>query len=798
MVGLTQAEANVLIEKYGPNQITKKHDLSPIRLLIRQFTNPTIIILLISATMYGLLGNVHDALLIFALIIPSGLLTFAQEFRAESTMQKLANLLKVFVKVYRSGNIINIPSEEIVPGDVIHLIPGDVVPADLEIITSSNLSIDESVLTGESSPKSKATNLDNKLFAGTHVLSGSCQALVLKTGKSTSYGEIIAKLEEQEVETTFERGTRQFGFLVARAIAILVVFVFVGNLILDRPALSSLLFSLALAVGLTPQMLPVIISVCLSAGARKLSGKKVLIRRLDVIEDLGTLHILCADKTGTLTTGNLMVAKSINPFGEADDRVKLLAYENAVTQESSANVIDHAIAKINVNSEIRKKKQEIEFSFERRRVSVIFEDGELICKGAFSETFNLCTNVRVHDLVKPISSFKTQIIELHREFANQGFKVIAVASGTSGSEENLVFEGMVLLEDPAKLDAKEAIVELAELGVQLVIITGDSKEAAVHTARTFDLPRDICITGKELKELNDQQLQEKIEKCRIFAEIDPIQKARIVNGFSQSGNTVGFIGDGINDVIALRSADVSITVDGAVDVAKSASSVVLLEKDLKVIADGIKIGRRTFENTMKYIRITISASFGNVLSMALASFFLPFLPMLPTQILLLNFLSDLPSVTVSWDKVDPEDLARPSKWRMRDIGHFMVIFGLVSTAFDLILFITALSVLNGDETQIRSAWFATSLLTEVIAILVLRTRRSPWHSSPGKLLFWLCILTLLIAWFVPVSGVFAFLGLTRVSWEFLVLIAAVSIGYGIALEFFKRFFSAGFGIRANN
>lgn len=798
MVGLTQTAAKELLEEFGPNQITNKHDLSPLRLLIRQFTNPTIVILIISATIYGLLGNVHDALLIFALIIPSGLLTFAQEFRAESTMQKLANLLKVFVKAYRDGSLIEIPSEEIVPGDVIYLVPGDVVPADVEIITSSNLSIDESVLTGESSPKSKTANQANKLFAGTHVLSGSCQATVLKTGKSTSYGEIASELEEQEVETTFERGTRQFGFLVARAIAILVIFVFVGNLILDRPALSSLLFSLALAVGLTPQMLPVIISVCLSAGARKLSQDKVLIRRLDVIEDLGTLQILCADKTGTLTTGQLMVAKSINPTGVIDDRVKLLAYENAVSQESSANVIDRAIAKMDIDGPIRKKKHEIEFSFERRRVSVIFEDGELVCKGAFSETFELCTKVRINNAIASISSFEAEILKLHREFASQGFKVIAIASGNTNSEEDLVFEGMVLLEDPTKLDAREAIVELSELGVQLVIITGDSREAALHTARTFGLPSDLCITGKELRVLSDQQLQEKIEKCRIFAEIDPIQKARIVKGYSNSGKTVGFVGDGINDVIALRNADVSITVDSAVDIAKSASSVVLLEKDLKVIADGIKIGRRTFENTMKYIRITISASFGNVLSMALASFFLPFLPMLPTQILLLNFLSDLPSVTVSWDKVDPEDLARPSTWRMRDIGHFMVIFGLVSTAFDLILFITALSILNGEETQIRSAWFATSLLTEIIAILVLRTRRAPWRSLPGKLLLRLCVGTLIAALLVPLSGVLEFLGLPSVSNKFLVLIAGVSIGYAIALEFSKRVFSAGFGIRPNN
>lgn len=798
MVGLTPAEARELLEKFGPNEITNKHDFSPLRLLIRQFTNPTIVILLISATVYGLLGNVHDAFLIFALIIPSGLLTFAQEFRAESTMQKLANLLKFLVKVYRGGNIIEIPSENIVPGDVIYLVSGDVVPADLEVISSSNLSIDESVLTGESSPKSKTAHEDNKLLAGTHVLSGSCQAIVLKTGMSTSYGMVASKLEKQDVETSFERGTRQFGFLVARAIAILVIFVFVGNLILDRPALSSLLFSLALAVGLTPQMLPVIISVCLSAGARKLSEEKVLIRRLDVIEDLGTLQILCADKTGTLTTGQLTVAKYVNPFGTIDDRVKLLAYENAVTQESSANVIDRAIAKIDVTDPIRKKKQEIEFSFERRRVSVIFEDGELVCKGAFSETFDLCTKVRKDNAIESIASFEAEILKLHQEFTSEGFKVIVIASGYTNSEEDLVFEGMVLLEDPAKLDARAAIVDLSKLGVQLVIITGDSREAALHAARVFDLPSDLCITGRELNGLSNQQLQDRIEKCQIFAEIDPIQKARIVEGHSKSGRTVGFMGDGINDVIALKNADVSISVDRAVDIAKSASSIVLLEKDLKVIADGIKIGRRTFENTMKYVRITMSASFGNVLSMALASFFLPFLPMLPTQILLLNFLSDLPSATVSWDKVDSEDLARPSTWRMRDIGHFMVIFGLVSTAFDLILFITALSILNGEETQIRSAWFATSLLTEIIAILILRTKKAPWLSLPGKLLFWFCIGTVIVAWIVPVSGVVEFLGLPRVPGEFLVLIAGVSIGYAIALEISKRVFSTGFGIPANN
>ena len=754
--------------------------MNTFRILLRQFTSPAIVILLATALIYGILGNRHDALVLLAIIIPSGLLTFIQEFRAEATLNKLANRLVRRVKVLRGIEEIEIPADELLPGDQIELRPGDVIPADLIIIKSENLTIDESVLTGESAPRRKGLEQDRDLFMGTNVISGEVSARVVRIGKDSKYGEMVARISGMDVQTSFEHGVRDFGFLVARAVIALVIFVFGGNLLLQRPLFESLLFSLALAVGLTPQMLPVIISVCLSTGARHLAREKVLIRRLDAIEDLGTMQILCTDKTGTLTIGELRVDRAISIDGKASDRVAHLAYENAKLQSSSANAIDEAI-KACGNWEVREKSGEIEFNFQRRRVSVITDDGELICKGAVAELLSISSHVRIDGEVREIEGFQEGIEALNLSYAESGYKMIAVASGQGVEERDLIFEGLVLISDPPKEGVAASLAKIKDLGIELYLITGDSAETARHISaavgiKTESVVRGIDFNGKDISQVVD---------CRVFAEFDPVKKAELVDALRRSGRVVGFLGDGINDAAALRSADVAISVEDAVDVAKSASSIVLLEKDLDVIADGVRIGRKTFENTMKYVRITISASFGNVLSMAIASFFLPFLPMLPTQILLLNFLSDLPALAISSDHVDEADLGSSRNWTMRGIGHFMVLFGVVSTLFDLALFASALGVFGATPGELRSSWFATSLITEVIAILILRTRRRPWRSRPSRIVIAIAVFVSLVVIAVPALGIFATFGLPAIDSKYLLLIFAVAVGYAASLEFLK-------------
>ena len=761
-----------------------------LRILIRQFTSPAILVLLITAVIYGLLGNSHDALVLLAIIIPSGLLTFAQEFRAENILAKLKERLAIKVKVCRVfGDIeeeIEILSSELEVGDKLKLVAGDIVPADLELIESTNLSIDQSVLTGEAFPKAKSLDSDSQLFMGTFVSGGSCQAVVTKVGTATQYGLLEKGVGGGEVETSFEKGIRSFGALVAKAIFFLVLFVFFGNLVLERPAITSLLFSLALAVGLTPQMLPVIISVCLSAGARRLASEKVLVRRLDAIEDLGTMEILCTDKTGTLTVGELAVDRAIDFSGEVSERVVQLAVENALLQESSTNAIDKALIEHRTISKKRKKVKEYNFDFQRRIVSVLTDDGELITKGAYREVMAISSAVRLQEKVFPISNYLDGIAKIYDAAIAEGYKVLGVASKSDDGEFEMIFEGFILITDPAKADAKESIKDLNELGVDVVLISGDSAASALQIAKEVGIASDEVMIGRQLESISDTNLVKALATIRVFAETSPIEKSRIVSALRDSGKVVGFLGDGINDSLALKNSDVAISVDDASNVAKSASSVVLLEKNLAVIADGVRIGRKTFENTMKYVRITISASFGNVLSMAIASFFLPFLPMLPTQILLLNFLSDLPAIAISGDRVDDEDLAKPRDWTMKGIGHFMVIFGLISTAFDLTLFYISVALLGNDPESMRSSWFAVSLMTEVVAILVLRTKRASWRSLPARVLFAISILVILLALAVPALGVFSGFGLPAVGFSYQLMVWSLVVGYAISLEISKR------------
>ena len=722
------------------------------RLLLRQFTDPIVLILFAATVVSMIAGDVTDGLIILAIIVPSGLLSFWQEHRAGETMKALMARVQVHVEVMRGGVEVTVPLEEVVVGDEVLLRVGDVVPGDLKISEASRLQLDESALTGESFAAERAAGEIARF--GTHVVAGQGRGVVTAIGKDTEFGALEASLAGKDVKTAFEKGMTRFGLLLMRAMVFLLVGLLVINIALHRPLLDSLLFSIALAVGLTPQLLPAIIAVSLSVGAKRMAARQVLVKRLDAIEDFGAMNVLCTDKTGTITAGVVKLDAAVGPnlagsgSGEAwagSNRVIRLAYLNASLQQGFANPLDAAIVAGAGDQKPGQVLGEIAYDFERKRLSVLAEaDGvtQLITKGAFSSVLNIC-NLSDSERAAAQVEFERLSAEGNRVLAIAS-KVLGAGSGagadstqslTVGDESAMTFEGLLVFMDPPKEGAAAAIDELASLGIELYLITGDNPLAAKAIAGKVGLPNEKIMTGEQIKALGEASLIRAIEGCRVFAEVEPIQKERIVAALQATGNTVGYFGDGINDSAALKTADVGISVDTAVDVAKNAAAIVLLAKDLSVIAEGVRLGRRTFVNTMKYVRVGVSAAFGNMLSMAVAAIFLPFLPLLPIQILLLNFMTDFPALAISSDSVDEEDIQKPHAWNIKNIRNFMLVFGLISSVFDIITFLVLRLGFNAGAELFRSGWFVESTFTELVVMLVLRTRKRFWRSAPGKALW---------------------------------------------------------------
>jgi len=810
-VGLSTTEAKTRLEKNGPNILDSHSRNSAWKLLVRQFESPIILILFAATIISMFLGEVTDGIIILAIIIPSGLLGFWQEHRASETMQSLMSQVQVHVEVIRDGQEVAIPIAEVVVGDLVVLRAGDLVPADLHVVQASGLMVDESALTGESFPREKNVGeIDTakplaeratELFFGTHLVSGVGQGIVVKTGRETEFGEIASELGSRQAKTGFERGTTAFGMLLLRAMVFLVSALFIVNMLLHRPIIDSLLFSLALAVGLTPQLLPVIISVSLASGAKRMAEKKVLVNRLDAIEDFGLMTALCTDKTGTITAGAIRLDSALDPGGSVNDRVLQLAYINAKSQKGFINPLDAAIvASVGDKFSGVLVLDEIPYDFERRRLTVLVEEGGslMVTKGAFESILGVCANVRVGSDVKPLSSLVMELQTRFEEISGQGNRVLGIASKLlSGQnkvdvadENGMVLEGLLVFHDPLKPDAKEAIRELAALGIDLYMITGDNRFAAKSIASQVGLASEVVLIGVELAALDKDALTEKVRTCRVFAEVDPIQKERIIVSIRASGATVGYFGDGINDAAALHAADIGISVNTAVDVAKNAASIVLLDKDLRVIAEGVALGRRTFINTMKYIRVYVSKAFGNVVSMAVADVLLPFLPLLPMQILLLNFMTDFPSVTYSGDSVDAESIAEPRVWDICSIRKLMILFGLLSAVFDILTFIVLRLGFHATDTLFRSGWFLESTLTELSLIMILRTNRRFWQSRPGRGLLWssaiLAVMTTALALTRPGAAIgFAVLPLPLFG-ILLILIGAYAASNEIAKKYWMK------------
>ena len=808
--GLTSQAARQRLIRYGANRLTPRRQANALMLLLVQFKSPIIVLLLFAAGLSFALGEQIDAIIILIILVASGLLSFWQERGAAGAVRRLLATIQTQATLLRDGVAVDVPLEEVVPGDCVMLNAGDVIPGDCQILESNDLFVDESALTGETYPVEKAAGVlapdtplnqrTNALFLGTHVISGTATALVVRTGKDTEFGQVSQRLVLRPPETEFERGIRRFGNLLLEITLMLVLAIFAINVYFQRPVVDSFLFALALAVGLTPQLLPAIISIVLAQGAKRMARAQVIVKQLEAIENFGSMNVLCSDKTGTLTEGLVRLHAAQDLTGQDSEAVLRSAYLNAVYETGFTNPIDAAIRSYRTfDVQDVRKVDEIPYDFLRKRLSILVEDGGqyvLITKGALANVLEVCTSVALPN--GTAAALTTQRAHIEQHFADlsaQGFRVLGIASRVvdtphirRADEQGLTFLGFLVFFDPPKPGIVETLGELRRLGISLKIITGDNRAVATALSRQVGIADPIMLTGPELRHTSNEALRRRVNDIAIFAEVEPNQKERIIIALKQAGNVVGYLGDGINDASALHAADVGISVDSAVDVAKEAAQIVLLKHDLAVLAQGVREGRTTFANTLKYVFVTTSANFGNMFSMAGVSLFLPFLPLLPKQILLTNFLTDIPAMTIAADRVDHELVERPRRWNIRFIRTFMLTFGLVSSLFDYLTFGLLLYLYHATIDQFRTGWFVESVMTELLIMLVIRTRKPFFKSRPGG---YLAIATLIVAaltLLLPYSPFGALLGLTALPLSLLALIGGIALLYILASELAKRLF----------
>lgn len=812
--GLSDGEAQDRLARYGPNSIRADVALSWARLLLRQFASPLVLILVVGAAISLFLREWIEAAIILAIVAGSALLGFVQEYQASQAVADLRAKLALHARVVRGGTPRSLPVDRIVPGDIVALSAGSLVPADGVIVHSDSLIVSEAALTGESFPVEKAAGTSpaeaalaartNCLFLGTSVVSGTATMLVVTTGPETNFGDIAGRLEEHPLQTEFSRGLSDFGYMLLRLMLAVVAIVVVINIALARPLVESLLFAVALAVGLSPELLPAIVSVTLAAGARTMAQHGVIVRRLEAIENFGSIDILCTDKTGTLTEGVVSLSTALDAGGEPDKEVIRLAGVNASLQTGLDNSLDaaieHSVRAASIDLGGWHKLGEIAYDFERRRLTIIARapDGgaQAISKGAFASIVACCTAIATDGGSRPLDGVERDRIQsLFERKSQEGFRVLGLATRSVAVqaqygrdvEAEMTFAGFLLFLDPPKEGAKDALKALLRLGISVRIISGDNRFIAAHVGNILGIDGSAVATGADVAAADDSELARIAERTSIFAEIDPQQKERIIQAFKRGGHAVGYLGDGINDAPALRMADVGISVDQAVDVARESADIVLLRRDLQVLRRGVEDGRRTFANTMKYILITTSANFGNMISMAVATLFLPFLPLLAKQILLNNFLSDLPSAAIAGDAVDPEHVRQAQRWNIADVRRFMLVFGLLSTAFDLLTFAVLLLLFQAGEATFRTMWFLVSLLTELGVVFILRTRRPWFKSAPSPLLLWTSVATATAAFALPyagsIAGIFSF---TPLSAAMLVASVAIVALYMLTTESAKH------------
>jgi len=808
--GLPRKVAEERLRQSG-SQITGTHaKTNQIKLFLSQFKSPVILLLLFAAALSFALSDAADTIIILIIVLVSGVLGFWQERGAADAVQKLLATVQIKAKVRRDGAAVEIPVAAVVKGDLILLSAGDVITGDSRLLESKDLFVDEACLTGETFPVEKVAGVlpaetalsarTNMLFMGTHVVTGTAQAVVVLTGKDTEFGKISETLKLRPPETEFEHGIKQFGYLLMEVTFLLLITVFAINVFFSRPVLESLIFALALAVGVTPQLLPAIISVNLAHGAKRMAKEKVIVKRLSAIENFGSMNVLCSDKTGTLTEGTVCVQSAVDINGREDATVLLYANLNARFQAGYANPIDEAIVSYRaIDAAEYQKVGEVPYDFIRKRLSVLVRKDNhnlIVTKGALSNILEVCTLAQRSAGTVELEKVRSQINEKFKDFSAQGLRTLGVAYREVGAantirkedEARMTFVGFLLLFDPLRPDIVETLRRLRNLGISLKFITGDNALVAANVSRQAGLVDAQIMTGSELRHISDVALIQRAANAQVFAEVEPNQKERIILALKKAGNVVGYMGDGINDASALHAADVGISVANAVDVAKEAADIVLLEKDLAVLEKGVREGRVTFANTLKYIFMATSANFGNMFSMAGASLFLPFLPLLPTQILLTNLLTDLPEMTIATDSVDAEAIERPRRWDIHFIRRFMMVFGIVSSLFDYLTFGVLLYVLHATPAQFRTGWLMESVVSASLIVLVVRTRKPFFKSKPGKYLLLATLLVVALTLVLPLTPLARVFEFTLLPLKFVPILAIIVALYVLCAELTKAWF----------
>ena len=810
--GLSMAAAAARLRRFGPNRLRERREQPLVLQFLSRFRNPLVIVLLAASGVSALTGDTTDFAIISIIILFSVTLDFLQEHRANRASERLRRSVSVHATALRDGREQEVPLASIVPGDLVLLAAGDLVPADGRVIAAKDFFVKQPMLTGEPYPVEKrpteldptATEVaaaDNAVFMGTSVISGSATVLVCRTGSDTEIGRIAISLEAAPPPTAFEIGTRQFGVLIMRLTILMVLFVLLVNVVLHRPLMESFLFAVALAVGLTPELLPMVVSVTLARGALRMAKQRVIVKQLASIQNLGSMNVLCTDKTGTLTEARIRLERHVDVHGRRSARALELAYLNSWFETGLRSPLDEAILE---HREIDvagwTKVDEVPFDFERRRISVLVEKDNarlLVVKGAPEDILRLSTTYEESgvDEPRPLDpAAREHIRKLYDELGDDGFRTLGIAwrrvsadhpHAVVSDEAELVFAGLAGFLDPPKESAGPALAALAGSGVAVKIVTGDSERVTQHVCRTLGIPVTGVLTGPEIAAIDDQVLGARVAAVNLFCRVNPAQKNRIILALKARGQVVGYLGDGINDAPSLHSADVGLSVDTAVDVAKEAADMILLAPDLKVLHAGVMEGRRTFVNIMKYIRMGTSSNFGNVFSMAGAALFLPFLPMLPTQILLNNALYDISEIPIPLDQVDAQEIVHPHTWDMSGIRNFMLAVGPVSSLFDFLTFYVMIAVLNADETLFHTGWFIESLATQVLVIFVIRTQGNPLRSRPHPLLTFTSLAVVAFAAWLPFSPAAGYLGFVPPPPAFFLILAAMVALYLVLVQIVK-------------
>lgn len=815
--GLSHAQVMHKRQVFGHNVISKSKKKHLVLLFLSKFKNPLVLMLLAAAALSSFLGDKSSFFIITTIVLLSVILDFFQEHKASDAAEKLRRSVADRTRVIRDDIEREILVSDLVPGDVVLLSAGDLVPADGRLLFQDNLYVNQSILTGESFPVEKevrdlgedAKDLEkatNAVFMGTSVLTGQAKMLVCVTGEQTLFGHIALSLAEKKPQTPFELGTKNFGFLLMRLTFLLVLFVIIINFFFFKPWLDTVLFALALAVGMTPEFLPMVISVTLTRGALRLSRRKVIVKRLSAIHDLGSIDILCTDKTGTLTQAKIELAQHLGCQGQNCPTVFRLAYLNSFFETGIKSPLDQAIlSHTEIDLTGWSKIDEIPYDFERRRVSVLVEKegARLLCvKGAPEDVLALSTHYESEEGTALLTAEKRLALqEMYKRHSRQGLRLLGVASAKVShtqekalktDESDLVFAGFALFYDPVKEGVDITVRNLTHAKVSLKILTGDNDDVTLHLCQNLEIPVTGVLLGSQMNEMSDEAFFAQVTHCNLFCRVTPAQKKRVIDALRELGHVVGYMGDGINDAPSLQHADVGISVDNAADVAKEAADLILLRQDLGAVYDGILEGRKTFANIMKYIRMVTSSNFGNMISMAGATLFLPFLPMLPVQILLNNLMYDLSEIAIPLDNVDRDFLEKPRRWNLAAVVRFMLVMGPLSSLFDVITFVIMTKVFNASVPLFQTAWFVESLTTQILIIFVIRTRRPFCQSRPNRTLTLLSLGLVITGALIPFTPFGSYFGFVPLPLSFYGVLGGIVLVYLFLAErakmiFYRRF-----------